>query len=99
MKRYNDFLIETSTPQRFRTTIYPEIPRTEEDIYIITRDTDRLDLLAGQYYQDVTLWWIIATANNLGKGTLVLEAGTQLRIPSNIETVIKLYEELNETRG
>ena len=98
MKRYEKFEVNTQ-PVVFRTTIYPHIPASEDDIYIITRDSDRLDLLAGQYYEDVTLWWVIATANNLGKGTLVVPPGLQLRIPNDIENVITLYNELNETRG
>ena len=96
MRRYEKFNIDGA---RLRTTIYPPIPRSENDIYIVTRDSDRLDLLAGQYYRDVTLWWIIASANNLGKGTLVLPPGKQLRIPSDIEAVVNLFEDLNETRG
>ena len=96
--RYEDFLLDNS-PKTFRTTIYPEIPRDERDTYIITRDTDRLDLLSGEYYQNVALWWIIAAANNLGKGTLCLDPGIQLRIPHDPQTVIKLYEQLNEPRG
>jgi nucleoid-associated protein YgaU len=40
-----------------------------------------LDLLANQFYGDVTAWPIIATANNIGLGTLNIESGKQLRIP------------------
>ena len=79
--------------------MYPSIPHSENDIYIITRDSDRLDLLAGQYYEDVTLWWVIATANNLGKGTLVVPPGLQIRIPNDIEAVVTAFDEFNATRG
>ena len=98
MKRYENFITE-STPVKLRTTVYPAIPPTEDDIYIITRDSDRLDLLAGQYYEDVRLWWVIAAANNLGKGTLVVPPGKQLRIPNDIESVVTAFNEFNETRG
>ena len=97
MKRYDKFKVENSTI--FRSTVYTSIPHSENDIYIITRDSDRLDLLAGQYYEDVTLWWVIATANNLGKGTLVVPPGLQIRIPNDIEAVVTAFDEFNATRG
>ncbi len=97
MKRYDKFKVENSTI--LRSTVYPSIPHSENDIYIITRDSDRLDLLAGQYYEDVTLWWVIATANNLGKGTLVVPPGLQIRIPNDIEAVVTAFDEFNATRG
>ena len=98
MKRYEQFELD-KTPVSFRTTIYPAIPRKEDDIYIISRDSDRLDLLAGQYYEDTTMWWIIANANNIGKGTLVVPPGLQLRIPQDIEEIVTQFNELNEIRG
>ncbi len=59
------------------------IPKKDDDIYIIIQETDRLDLLASQFYDDSTLWWIIASANNLNGVNIGLIAGTQLRIPKN----------------
>ena len=47
----------------YRNTKYPEIPLSENDIYVLTDFGDRLDLLANQFYNDVTLYWIIAAAN------------------------------------
>ena len=98
MRRYANFE-KQSTPVTYRTTIYPYIPHSEDDIYIITRDSDRLDLLSGQYYEDVTLWWVIATANNIGKGTLVVPPGKQLRIPNDVEAAVTAFNEFNATRG
>ena len=42
-----------------RTYIPKSIPKKDDDIYIITQETDRLDLLASQFYGDSTLWWIM----------------------------------------
>ena len=42
---------------------YPEIPFSIDDIYVITTDRDRLDLLANQFYNNVDYWWIISNAN------------------------------------
>ena len=66
-----------------KTTIPTSIPKRDDDIYIITQETDRLDLLANQFYKDSTLWWIIARANNLNGANIGLEGGIQLRIPKN----------------
>ena len=85
--------------EKYETTTYPKFDRHEEDIYIITRKLERLDLLATRYYGDSRWWWIIALANNLGKGTLCLDPGIQLRIPHDPQSVVKLYEQLNEPRG
>ena len=89
MNRYSSItLLRNENPnvgtlgtQYYKTTFYPEIPLSENDIYVITDFGDRLDLLANQFYNDSTGWPIIATANNLGQGTLNVEAGIQIRIP------------------
>ena len=94
MKRYEKFEVNTQ-PVVFRTTIYPHIPASEDDIYIITRDSDRLDLLAGQYYEDVTLWWVIATANNLGKGSLTIPQEMVLRIPVDPHSILNKVNNKN----
>ena len=75
-------IIKNSIGKRYYTNnIYPQIPISGNDYYVITSVTDRLDLLANQFYGDSTGWAIIATANNLGQGTLNVEAGIQIRIP------------------
>ena len=52
-------------------------------IYIRTTSMDRLDKLALYFYEDSTMWPIIATANGLGKGTIIVPPNTKLRIPAN----------------
>jgi len=68
----------------------PVVPLSPDDTYIETTSLDRLDKLAYIFYDDSTLWWIIASANGLGKGSLIVPEGTKLRIPSkiNIQDVI-----------
>lgn len=66
-----------------KTSIPKSIPKKDDDIYIITQETDRLDLLANEYYGDSKLWWIIATANNINAVNIGLDGGIQLRIPKN----------------
>jgi len=71
-----------------KTSIPNSIPKKDDDIYIITQETDRLDLLANEYYGDSRLWWIIAQANNINGVNIGLDAGVQLRIPKNKFDVI-----------
>lgn len=81
-----------------RNVIYPEIPLSENDIYVISQYGDRYDTLALEFYQDSELWWIISSANNFQKGSLNITPGVQLRIPADKTSAIQLFEEVNKTR-
>lgn len=83
--------------RRRATTILPTLPRTENDTYIVTTSAERLDKLAYTFYEDTTLWWVIAAANGVGKGTLVIPANTNIRIPAK-QDVINILIETNTTR-
>ena len=101
MNRYDNSTIEKTSygRQYFKQKFYPNIPLSSTDEYVITTIGDRLDTLAYSYYRDSTLWWIISMANNnVTKGTLFPEPGTQLRIPTNLNAVISLYTQYNITR-
>ena len=81
----------------YKNVLYPQIPLSENDIYVITDDGDRFDLLANQFYNDSTLWWVISIANiTLNQGSMYIPTGTQLRIPQNITSIISEYNKLNE---
>lgn len=71
------------------STIYPKILREAGDPIIIATSTDRLDLLAHRFYQDRTLWWLIALANELPGDTFFIEAGKQIFIPKNISKITR----------
>ena len=95
----NSDILKTSTGKRYRiNSVYPDIPVTEDDIYVITTGGDRYDTLALQFYNDSSLWWVIANANNSKKDGLIVEPGIQLRIPADGIGVKDLFEELNRTR-
>jgi len=84
--------------RRKSTTIFPVVPfNNTTDIYIKTNTPDRLDKLAVDFYGDQKMWWIIATANNLGKGTLIVPANTELRIPS-AKNAMDILTTLNNSR-
>ena len=80
-----------------KTPKYPEIPFKSDDIYVITDASDRISNLANQFYNDVTLYWIISTANPnaLSLGSDFPPNGSQLRIPRDISSVIDDYNKLN----
>lgn len=75
----------------FRTKIYPNIPLSDSDIYAVTQTGDRLDTLAHQFFGDASLWWIIATANNIHDAPFAIADGTILRIPMNYTQIINNF--------
>lgn len=82
----------------YTNNIYPDIPLKETDNYVITTIGDRLDLLAHDFYGDSTYWWIIASANSLPGDSMIPPIGMQLRIPTNIQSVINDYKVANSNR-
>ena len=76
--------------------IYPKIKPNNNDMYVISQQSDRLDILASKYYNDQSLWWIIAVANNLNDASLSIEPGIQMRIPSNVSQILNDLEKINK---
>jgi len=98
MSRYQDIRVrKTFSGNRFySTSFYPTIPLSSNDIYVITDDRDRYDLLANQYYNDSSLWWIIASANPLISPTSIFPpVGSQIRIPTNITSILREFIDIN----
>lgn len=75
----------------FRSRIYPNIEKKDTDIYIVTQGGDRLDTLANQFYGESSLWWIIASANNIHDAPFALQDGTILRIPIDKNEIINKF--------
>ena len=84
--------------QYYLNNIYPDIPLSENDNYIISTLGDRLDLLALDFYGDTSFWWVIASANALSGDSLYIEPGLQIRIPNDISIIINQYKYTNITR-
>lgn len=98
MSRYSNIPVikNSEGKQLYQTTRYPEIPRSNSDLYVYTTVGDRFDTLAQQYYQDSSLWWIISIANSeLTQNSLTPKIGSQIRIPSNPAPILAEYEVLN----
>jgi hypothetical protein len=93
---YSETLTTLDTKKKYlESTIYPKIKASNEDIYIISTQSDRLDLLASKYYGNPTYWWIIAVANNLNDASLSIEIGRQLRIPANVSNIMSEFKRIN----
>lgn len=75
----------------YQTNVYPTIPPADTDYFVITTVEDRLDLLALDFYQDSSLWWIIASANALPGDSIYPPVGIQLRIPLDIQGILNNY--------
>lgn len=98
MTRYsaeNNIRTRSDGKKFFGTRLYPTIQSSESDILYITDETDFLDSLAFKFYKDATMWWIIALTNNLGNGRMSISPGTQLRIPTRIESILEEYNKIN----
>ena len=97
MRRYDSTKIKTRWDGKrvYGVTRYPDIRTSTEDSFVISSDGDYLDTLAYKYYGDPTLWWIIALANNVGKGKMSVPPGLQLRIPANVNVIVSEFNSLN----
>jgi len=104
MDRYSNNPIIQTVPSvqypkvtRYRSsTRYPDIPLSENDVYLSTIYGDRLDKLAYQFYKDPTLWWVLSVANpDLPNDSLYPTLGFQLRIPGNLPQILRDFNQLN----
>jgi hypothetical protein len=98
MKRYSNtnIKIDRAGNRVYTTTYYPTIPIENSDQFISAKQGTRIDNLAFQYYNDTSLWWIIAKANGI-KGRVILTTGDLIRIPSNVSGILGKFEELNRS--
>lgn len=98
MSRYLTALTErdkVTEKRKLSTVIIPTAPIQTDDVYIQTVGTERLDKLSLLFYQDAAFWWVIAAANGLGKGTLLVPSGINIRIPS----FTNMQSYINETNS
>jgi phage tail protein X len=99
MNRYENIPVikNDKNQQVYKTATLPDAVPSIDDIYVMTTPGDRLDLLAYQYYGNQSYWWIIANANpDVKKGTMALDGGIQLRIPTNPQDIITDFRNLNK---
>jgi nucleoid-associated protein YgaU len=99
MKRYDSTQVDLRYDGKrvYRTTTYPQIEPLDSDNVVISNEADTFDNLAFKFYGDPTLWWIIALANGQGTGRMSVTPGIQLRVPSQIDSILSNFHDLNRT--
>jgi len=99
MGRYSTARVQRDPEEtrKLSTVIIPTVPLSNGDVYIQTTSVERLDKLANIFYEDSSLWWIIAAANGLGKGSYTVPQNTRLRIPP-VSGVQKVINDINNER-
>lgn len=78
-----------------KITRYPEILVRDTDTFHFARDFERFDWLAHKYYNDSTLWWIIAKANGYSHESRP-KVGDKIRIPRDINSILQELHKLNK---
>ena len=97
MPRYrnNSFKIDANGKRYYVPTIVPNIPILDSDIFLRPQVGERLDSMAQKFYGDSNLWWIIAKANNLSSGQIVLDPEKKIRIPMNVQSILENVDRSN----
>ena len=95
--RYNNAQIKKDKDGKryYKPTIVPNIPIKDSDIFVYPIYGDRFETIAQRYYNDSTLWWIIAKANELSKGQISPDPLKKLRIPIEIDDILESVEKSN----
>lgn len=97
ISRYQNIKIINNSGKRIYNQIYfPEISDSEQDVYIITGESDRLDLIAYDFWGDYNLWWVLIIVNPiLDSSSIYPESGMQLKIPQNVNQILNKYNDIN----
>lgn len=99
MKRFAEIkqLRNRQGKKYYINTVLPDVPLSQDDIYIITQDGDRLDNLSFEFYNDTQFWWVILAANpnKLRKDSYHVALGEQIRIPADPIRYINSFTNFN----
>ena len=87
--RYSNIptMLKTGKGRVYDSVLLPNVDAADLDIVVITIQGDRLDLLANEYYQDPSMWWVIALKNDMTEIDISMKEGIVLRIPSRTEAI------------
>ena len=102
MDRYKNSKIKKDKQLKVRyksTTEYPSIQRRDSDIVYYAKHGDTYSNLAYRFYQDQSLWWVIARANKDFEGNIKPKIGTRLLIPQDISSIVANLNRDNKTLG
>ena len=79
----------------YKPTVVPNVPIKDSDIFVYPIYGDRFDTIAQRYYNDSTLWWIIAKANELSRGEISPDPLKKIRIPTEIDDILESVQKSN----
>ena len=79
----------------YKPTIVPNVPIKDSDIFVYPIYGDRFETIAQRYYNDSTLWWIIAKANELSRGEISPDPLKKIRIPTEIDDILESVQKSN----
>jgi hypothetical protein len=87
--RYSNIptILKTGKGKVYDSVLLPNVDANDTDIVVMTVQGDRLDLLANEYYEDPSMWWVIALKNDMTEIDLSMKEGIILRIPSRNEAL------------
>ena len=96
--KYSNVKADREVGRFYKPLKYPEIPLSRNDMYVITLEGDRLDLMADQFYKDPRLWWIIAQANpvKIRIDSYSVKTGIEIRIPREISLILNNFKSINK---
>ena len=77
---------------RYQETFdFPDVDWTKIPSFSIRiTDSDRMDVLASKYFNDGTLWWVIALVNDIN-WPWDFASGQIIRIPNDVQDVLKYF--------
>ena len=96
VSRYDNFArIRSSNKDYLRMETFPSIKAEDlENIphsIVVWKETDRMDIMAQDFFGDARYWWIICMMNDLvSPFSYTLLPGTLLRIPYDAASVINI---------
>ena len=73
----------------YRSSIVPNIPIKDSDIFVYPVYGERFDNMAHKYYGDSNLWSNIAKANQLIRGDISPDPTVKLRVPTVIDDILE----------
>ena len=79
----------------YKPTVVPNVPIKDSDIFVYPIYGDRFETIAQRYYNDSSLWWIIAKANELSKGQISADPLKKIRIPTEIDDILESVQKSN----
>ena len=79
----------------YKPTVVPNVPIKDSDIFVYPIYGDIFDTIAQRYYNDSSLWWIIAKANELSKGQISADPLKKIRIPTEIDDILESVQKSN----